>query len=69
MSDAARCDAALDGRLPATRAHTVRFGRPLPLPLPLPRTVTFVTRRYGAAWAFAVRDPRSGAPHLTGSVT
>jgi acyl dehydratase len=64
MWTAARCEAALDGRSPTTATHTVRFGRPLPLP----RTVSFAARRHDQAWAFAVRDPRSGAPHLTGSI-
>jgi acyl dehydratase len=64
MWTAARCAAALEGQLPPSATHTVRFGKPLPLP----RTVTFATRRHDHAWTFAVRDPGSGAPHLTGSI-
>lgn len=60
---AARCEAALEGRLPDAATHTVAFGKPLLLP----RTVTFATVEHDEGWAFAVRD-REGKDHLTGSV-
>lgn len=65
MWTAARALAAIEDRTPATGVQTLRFGKPLPLP----RTVTYVATERPGGWAFAVRDPRSGAPHLTGSVT
>ena len=66
MWTAARCAAALEDRLPDAGVHTVAFGKPLPLP----RTVVFAARRAEepAGWSFAVRDPRSGADHLAGTV-
>jgi acyl dehydratase len=65
MWTAARALAAIEDRVPATGVQTSRFGRPLPLP----RTVAFAAAPRPGGWAFAVRDPRSGAPHLTGAVT
>lgn len=64
MWTAARCEAALEGRLPDAATHTVSFGKPLLLG----RTVTFGAVEHDEGWAFAVRDRRSGAPHLTGDV-
>jgi acyl dehydratase len=65
MWTAARALAAIEDRTPATGVQTLRFGKPLPLP----RTVSFAAAQRDGGWAFAVRDPRSGAPHLTGTVT
>jgi acyl dehydratase len=64
MWTAARCEAALEGRLPEAATHTVAFGKPLPLP----RTVGFSAAQHDDGWSFAVRDQRSGAPHLMGAV-
>lgn len=65
MWTAARALAAIEDRVPVTGVQTLRFGKPLPMP----RTVAFAAAERPGGWAFAVRDPRSGAPHLTGTVT
>lgn len=65
MWTAARAVAAIEDRLPPTGVQTVRFGKPLPLP----SSVTFAAVERSGGWTFAVRDVRSGAPHLTGTVT
>ncbi|MDR7280194.1 MaoC family dehydratase [Catenuloplanes atrovinosus] len=57
----ARCLAAMAGRLPATGMITAEFRRPVPLS----GTVAFGTDLR----TFAVTDPRTGKPLLTGSVT
>ena len=57
----ARCLAALEGTLPDALAVEVRFKRPLRIP----GRAAFSSRD----GAFAVHDPRSGAPHLTGRVS
>jgi acyl dehydratase len=56
----ARCLAALEGELPGALAVEVRFKRPLRIP----GRAAF-SYRHGE---FAVHDPRTGAPHLTGRV-
>ncbi|HYN94282.1 MAG TPA: MaoC/PaaZ C-terminal domain-containing protein [Pilimelia sp.] len=61
MWTTARCLAALAGRLPD--AHTVEVS--FQAPVPLPATVAFAA---WGDWDFALHDPRSGKPHLTGSV-
>lgn len=65
MWTAARAVAAIEDRVPDANAQTLRFGKPLPLP----RTVAFAAAEHPGGWAVAVRDRRSGAPHLTGTVT
>lgn len=60
----ARCLAALAGRLPAAYTVTVGFKTPMPLPA----SVSFTADRDGAGWKFAVRDLRTGRPHLTGDL-
>lgn len=65
MWTAARAFAAIEDRTPSTGVQTLRFGKPLPLP----RTVSFAAIERDGGWAFAVRDPRSGAPHVMGAVT
>lgn len=64
MWTAARALAAIEDRVPVTGIQSLRFGKPLPMP----RTVTFAAAARPDGWAFAVRDARSGAPHLTGAV-
>jgi acyl dehydratase len=65
MWTAARALAAIEDRTPAVGVQTLRFGKPLPMP----RTVAFAAAERDGGWSFAVRDTRSGAPHLTGTVT
>ena len=60
----AHCLAALEGRLPDELTATVEFKSPLFLP----STVTFYSHAADGDWAIAVSQPRSGRPHLTGSV-
>jgi acyl dehydratase len=61
----ARCVAALDGHLPAAFTVDVAFK----LPVLLPAKVAFATWTDGDVRRFALRDPRSGRPHVDGSVT
>jgi acyl dehydratase len=64
MWTVARCLAVLEGRLPDAYEVDVKFIKPLLLP----SDVDFTARRSGPGWRFAVTDPRSGAPHLTGGI-
>jgi acyl dehydratase len=61
----ARCLAALDGHLPAAFTVDVAFK----LPVLLPAKVAFATWTDGDVRRFALRDARSGKPHLDGSVS
>jgi acyl dehydratase len=65
MWTAARCLAALEGRLP--EAYTVQVA--FKLPILLPATVGYAAQPDAAGWRFTLRDARSDRPHLTGSVT
>jgi acyl dehydratase len=60
----ARALAALQGRLPDTVSVDVGFRKPLFLP----STVMFTTARAEDGWDFAVRNEKSGAEHLLGTV-
>ena len=73
MWTAARCLAALEGRLPERYLFDVAFKRPVPLP----GTVAFsaVPARFhppdapaGPGWRLSVSDLRSGRQYLTGGV-
>ncbi|OLE22853.1 MAG: hypothetical protein AUG44_23805 [Actinobacteria bacterium 13_1_20CM_3_71_11] len=64
MWSAARCLAALEGRLPPQHTFDVTFRRPLVLPARVCFSAT-----QGDHWELALRDARTGAPHLTGTVT
>jgi acyl dehydratase len=65
MWSAARCLAALEGRLPPEYAVDVAFRRPLVLPARVCFSATPGVER----WELALTDRRTGAPHLTGAVT
>ncbi len=65
MWTAARCLAALAGRLPDAYTFEVAFRRPVPLPA----TVAFAATARPGGWDLALHDPASGAPHLAGAVT
>jgi MaoC like domain len=60
----ARCLAAFEGSLPERYTVEVEFGKPVLLP----SKVAFRDARRGSGWAFDLRDPKSGKPHLTGSI-
>ena len=61
----ARCLAALEGRLPDAYTVEVSFEKPILLPA----RVAFGSLRASAKKIdFAVRDERTGAPHLTGTI-
>jgi acyl dehydratase len=62
MWSKARCLAALDGRLPDAYTVEVAFKRPILLP----GTVAFAAT---PGETFALHDPKSGAPHLTGTIS
>ena len=65
MWSKARCLAALDGRLPDAVTVEVAFKKPVLLP----GTVAFGSTRVGDGYAFALRNPKSDAPHLLGRAT
>jgi acyl dehydratase len=62
MWSKARCLAALDGRLPDAYTVEVAFKRPILLP----GTVAFAAT---PGETFALHDPKTGAPHLTGTIS
>ena len=62
MWSKARCVAALENRLPDAVTVEVAFRKPIFLP----GTVAFGSRQSDEGFAFVLRDPRSGAPHLQG---
>jgi len=64
MWSAARCLAALEGRLPDRATIEIRFQRPLLLP----GTATFTGTPAGSGWSITLADAKTGGPHLTGSV-
>ncbi|HEX3336383.1 MAG TPA: MaoC/PaaZ C-terminal domain-containing protein, partial [Jatrophihabitans sp.] len=61
----ARTLAALEGRLPEAYTVDVAFK----LPVALPSTIAIATERANDQWTLDVRSPRSGKPHLAGTVT
>jgi acyl dehydratase len=62
MWSKARCLAALEGRLPDAYTVEVAFKRPILLPA----TVAFSAT---PATSFALHDPKTGAPHLTATLS
>jgi acyl dehydratase len=65
MYSKARCVAALEGRLPDRFTVDVAFK----LPVLLPATVGYSARPDpGGGWNIALGDPRTGRPHLVGTV-
>jgi len=60
----ARCLAALESRLPDAFAVDVRFRKPILLP----GRVEFAASTQGNETDFAVRDAKSGTPHLDGHI-
>jgi acyl dehydratase len=65
MWSAARCLAALEGRLPDAGSVAVSFTKPVLLPA----EVAFEARADGGTWHFGLRDARTRKPHLEGVVT
>jgi acyl dehydratase len=65
MWSAARCVAALENRLPDAVIVDVVFKKPVFLP----GVVAFGSKPTDTGFAFALSDPRSGAPHLQGRTT
>lgn len=65
MWTAARCLAALEGKLPPRSVNDVRFEKPLVLPA----DVAFTAESGGGGWRFAVTDPDRDRRYLVGSVT
>jgi hypothetical protein len=57
--------AALENRLPDAVTVEVAFKKPVFLP----GRVAFGSKPTDAGYAFALSDPRSGAPHLLGRTT
>lgn len=64
MWTAARCLAALEGRLPSSSTIDISFKAPVLLPA----TVAFSASMRDGAISFTLRDARSARPHVLGSV-
>jgi acyl dehydratase len=64
MWSAARCLAALEGRLPDSATIEIQFHRPLLLP----GTAAFTGTPAAGGWSLTLADPQTGRIHLTGSV-
>jgi hypothetical protein len=64
MWTAARCLAALEGRLPDAATIEISFQRPLLLP----GTAAFTSTPTGSGWRLALTDPGTGRTHVTGIV-
>ena len=62
MWSMARCLAALEGRLPDAVTAEVEFKKPILLP----GAVVFGSRPEDGGYAFALTQPKDGAPHLLG---
>jgi acyl dehydratase len=60
----ARCLAAFEGRFPASYAAEVHFKKPVLLPA----RVALSSALADAGWALDLRDRRTGAPHLIGTI-
>jgi acyl dehydratase len=60
----ARCLAALEGRLPAALTVEIAFKSPLLLP----STAGFAAGADDGTWSFTVFQPKTGRPHLVGTV-
>ncbi len=65
MWTAARCLAALEGRLPAAYRAEVAFRQPIRLP----GRVTWAFEQRGTGFKFNVRDAKRGTSHLDGTLT
>jgi acyl dehydratase len=65
MWSAARCLAALEGRLPDAATVEISFQRPLLLP----GAATYTSTRTGSGWHLTLADPRTGRTHVTATVT
>ncbi|KAA2263462.1 hypothetical protein F0L68_09845 [Solihabitans fulvus] len=65
MWSKARCVAAFEGRLPERLTVEARFK----LPVLLPATAAFTSARESDGWRFALRDSRTGRPHLDGTIS
>jgi acyl dehydratase len=64
MWTAARCLAALEGRLPDAATIDISFQRPLLLP----GTAAFTSTRTATGWRLALTDARTGRTHVTATV-
>jgi len=65
MWTAARCLAALEGRLPEAMDYTVAFRKPVLLP----SAVIFSTAETAAGWELGLRNAKKDSPHLSGTIT
>jgi len=65
MWSAARCLAALEGRLPEAMDYTVAFRKPVLLP----SSVIFSTTETTTGWELGLRNAKKDTPHLSGTIT
>lgn len=65
MWSAARCLAALEGRLPDAMDYTVAFRKPILLP----SSVIFSTAKTATGWELGLRNAKKDTPHLSGTIT
>lgn len=65
MWSAARCLAALEGRLPEAMDYTVAFRKPILLP----STVAFAAEQTKNGWDLGLSNAKKGTSHLGGKIT
>lgn len=64
MWSAAKILGAVEGRVPGKVAYAVKFGKPILLP----SSVNVYADRVEGGWDLALRNPKKGYPHLTGTL-
>lgn len=69
MWSKARCIAALENRLPDAVRVEVAFKKPILLPGTVAFGAESTTGSKGDGYAFALKNPKNGAPHVVGSTT
>ena len=65
MFTAAAVLANIEGAMPDAVRYSVKFGKPVVLPA----SANLYVDRISEGWDLTLRDPKKGAPHLTGKVT
>ncbi|GAA5047516.1 MaoC family dehydratase [Nocardia callitridis] len=64
MWSAAKILGSVEGRVPGKATYAVKFGKPILLP----STVNVYADQVEGGWDLALRNPKKGYPHLTGTL-